>query len=312
VAVKKTLLGVLLMVLGGLWACAATSQSASSDTSIDQGDRELKRGVYWYQKGCMRKAMDHFHAAHEHYSLADQQTGVARSLNGLANAYRQRGNLENALLFYDAAVAAGRRCDDQTVLALALANKAAVLIDEEDLSAAEVLLDEAKLLARERGAVFALVLNYQAVLMMKAKQVDEAGALLDQADAVTMGDEPNIKATIRFTRGRLRMHADDYQQAQHLFTQALELDRQAGCSRCIADDLTAMADVHERLGEDEAALDCLERGLKIYALLENRPKVSEHLDRLERLADKTGGDLRVTVHFINQWIAGEAVDAICR
>jgi tetratricopeptide (TPR) repeat protein len=309
---KKTLLGLLLLVLGGLWACAASPRPASLANSIDQGDRELKRGVYWYQKGCMRKAVDHFQAAHEHYSLADRQIGVARSLNGLANAYRQRGNLESALLFYDAAVAAGRRCDDQTVLAQALANKAAVLIEAEDTSAAEVLLDEAKLLARERGAVFALVLNYQAVLMMKAKKVDEAAALLDQADAVALGDEPDIRATIRFTRGRLRMHADDYKQAKHLFAQALELDRQAECSRCIADDLTAMADVHERLGEDEAALDCLERSLKIYALLENRPKVSEHLDRLQQLADKTGGDLRVTVHFINQWLAGEAVDAICR
>ena len=309
---KNTLLGMLLTVLVGVWACAAPSRSTSSDTFIDQGDRELRHGVHWYQKGCMRKAMDHFQAAHEQYSLADHQTGVARSLNGLANAYRQRGNLESALLFYDAAVASGRRCDEQTVLAQTLANKAAVLIDEEDLSAAEVLLDEARLLARERGGVFALVLNYQAVLKMKAKQLDEAAALLDQADGAAPLDAPDILATIRFSQGRLLMDADHHQQAKHLLTQALELDRQAGCSRCIADDLLAMADFHERLGEDEAAVDCLERSLKIYALLENQLKVSKHIDRLERLADKTGDDLRVTVHFINRWLAGEAVDAICR
>jgi hypothetical protein len=26
---------------------------------------------------------------------------------------------------------------------------------------------------------------------------------------------------------------------------------------------------------------------------------------------KTGTDVRVTVHFINRWLVGEAVDAIC-
>ena len=35
-------------------------------------------------------------------------------------------------------------------------------------------------------------------------------------------------------------------------------------------------------------------------------------DWLDRLADKTGEDLRVTAHFIRQWLAGEAVEAICR
>jgi hypothetical protein len=47
-------------------------------------------------------------------------------------------------------------------------------------------------------------------------------------------------------------------------------------------------------------------------LLENREKVMEYLDRLESLALKTGTDVRVTVHFANQWLAGKAVDAICQ
>jgi hypothetical protein len=33
---------------------------------------------------------------------------------------------------------------------------------------------------------------------------------------------------------------------------------------------------------------------------------------METLAERTGTDIRVTVHFVNQWLAGEAVDAICR
>jgi hypothetical protein len=96
------------------------------------------------------------------------------------------------------------------------------------------------------------------------------------------------------------------------FQRALELDRHAGFTRGVADDLSAMAGIHEQLGEDEAALDCLDRSIKIYALMENQAKVLEHLGRLESLAQKTGSEVRVTVHFINQWLAGGAADVICR
>lgn len=303
---------MVALMLGALCACATSPPTTSSTDASDQADLELRRGVYWYQKGCLRKAMDHVYAAHEHYSLADRQAGVARSLNSLANIYLQTGDLENALLFYDAAVSSGRRCDDQEVVAQALSNKAAMLIDAGELSAAEVLLDEARLMSRATGSVLALILNHRAVLSLKAQRYDEAQALLDQADAAAAGDGVSAAATIRFTRGRLMTKTGQYPQAMRHFQQALELDRQAGFTRGIAGDLDAMADIHERLGEEEAALDCLDRSVKINALLANRAKVLENLDRLETLAGKTGADIRVTVHFINQWLTGAAIDAICR
>ena len=303
---------MIALACWGLVGCATSPPSTSSADNTDQGDRELNRGIYWYHKGCTRKALDHLHAAHENYCLTDQQAGAARSLISLANLYRQAGNTDNAMLFYDAAISAARRCDDQTVTAQALSNKAAFLINSGEPSAAEVLLDEAQLLSRETGPVFATVLNHQAVLLMHDQRYDEASTLLNQAESAAAGNSYYAGAAIRFTRGRLMMRTGDYPQALNLFQQAQELDRQAGYARGMADDLEAMADIHEQLGQDEAALDCLERSIKIHALTENREKVLENLERLESLAERTGTDVRVTVHFINQWLAGEAVDAICR
>jgi tetratricopeptide (TPR) repeat protein len=303
---------MMMVALWGLNGCAASPAVTSSVDASDQGDRELKRGIHWYQKGCTRKAMDHFHAAHELYSLNDRQAGVARSLNSLANAYWQTGDLKNARLFYDAAITAARRCDDQQVIAQALSNKAAALMEADDLAGAEVLLDEAQLLTREAGPVFAMVLNHRAGLMIKAQQFDEAFSLLDQAEAITAGDSFRAGATIRFTRGRLMMKTGNYPEAMKYFDQALELDRQAGFFRGMADDLSAMADIHQQLGQDEAALDCLDRSIKIHALVGNRKKVLDSLNLLESLAQKTGTDIRVTVHFINQWLAGGSVDGVCR
>lgn len=308
---KNSLVLAMVLALCGLHGCAASPEVTSSADGSDRGDRELKRGIHWYQKGCTRRAMDHFFAAHEIYSISDRQAGVARSLNSLANGYRQTGDVANARLFYDAAITAARRCDDQQVIAQALSNKASVLMAEEDLAGAEVLLDEAQLLSRETGPVFAMVLNHRAVLMMKARQFDDALTLLDQADAMADGDGITAAATLRFTRGRLMAEIGNVPEAMTFFHQALELDRQAGFSRGMADDLSAMAGIHELLGQDEAALDCLDRSIKIHALVGNRQNVLDNLDRLELLAQKTGTDVRVTVHFINQWLAGGSVDGIC-
>lgn len=309
---KKVFMIIVALAFGGFCGCASAPPVTSSAANPDQGDRELKRGLYWYHKGCTQKASTHFHAAHEHYCLNDQQTGVARSLVGLANLHKQAGNRESAMSFYDAAISVARRSDDQTVTAQALSNKAAILIESDDLPAAEVLLEEAQLLSREMGPVFATVLNHRAVLLMKEQQFDDAAALLNQAESAAVGDGSHAGATIRFTRGRLMMRTGNYPQALKLFQETLELDRQTGFSRGMGDDLAAMADIHEQLGQNEAALDCLDRSIKIHALIENREMVLNNLERLLLLAQKTGTDVRVTVHFVNQWLAGEAVDAICR
>ncbi|BBO90836.1 tetratricopeptide repeat protein [Desulfosarcina ovata] len=306
---RQALLPLVILLWGGLWACSVPVSMSTSARISAPGDQELKNGIYWYQKGCLRKAVDHLNAAHEMYCLADHPVGVARSLTSLGNVYRQAGDPENAGYFYDAAIAMARRCDDRQMVAQTLVNKVALLIDRDDRSAAEVLLEEARVLSQESGSVFAAVLNYQAVLMMKTQRNDQAALLLDQAESVATG---NIRATLHYTRGRLLMQTGKASRARNFFEQALEMDRQAGFSRGMAADLFAMADSYESSGEYDAALSCLERSLKIYALLEDRQRVLAGLDHLEGLARTTGSDIRVTLHVINQWLAGEAVDAICR
>ena len=111
--VTKPVLAIIAILSACVFcACAASPKATPNPDGSAKGDRELKRGIYWYHHGCSRKALTHLQAAHEHYSLANQQAGVARSLTSLANLYRQADNPENAILFYDAAISAARRCDD--------------------------------------------------------------------------------------------------------------------------------------------------------------------------------------------------------
>jgi len=309
---RKILVVIMLLAASGIYSCAATNKTTTSSDRPDQGDRELKLGMYWYHRGCSRKALDHFQIAYEHYSLRDQPQGVARSLIGLAHLHRLADNRENALLFYDTAISAARRCGDPTVTTRALSGKAALLIDSDDLSAAEILLDEAQLVSTKNGSVSAMLFNHRAVLEMKEGRYDEALALLDQAaSSVAEADSP-AAATIRFTRARVLMRSGNDEKAMAQFQQALDLDRSADFSRGMAADLLAMADIYERSGQNEIALDCLERSLKIYALMGNRKIVLDNLDRLESLATQAGSDTRITVHYINQWLAGEAIDVVCR
>lgn len=307
------MMGVAL-ALTGFWACAASHRPQTAAEATSPGDRELRRGIYWYHKGCMQKAMDHLKAAHEHYCLTDQRSGTARSLNSLANVYRQSGNLADALLFYDAAIDAARRSGDRTLVAQALSNKAAALLDRADTADhgdVKALLDEAQRLVR-KGPVYAMVLTHRAVLAMETRHFDEAGALLDRADDAAGRQADRTAAAIRFTRGRLMMKAGNTPQAQDQFEQALALDRQTDFAKGMAADLDALAEIHEQGEAYGSALDCLERSIKIYALLEDRRRVLKQLDHLQQLAAKSGGDIRVTLYFVNQWLAGEAMDAVCR
>ena len=309
----KLLLAIIIILIAwGLCACAASPKAPSSSGGSDQGDRELKNGIYWYHQGCTRKALSHLQAAHEHFSLANQQAGVARSLTSLANLYRQADDPDNAMLFYDAAISAARRCDDQTAAAQALSNKAAMLIDAGELSAAEALLDEAQLLARKSGPSTAMILNHRAVLALKFQRYDKALALLEEAESSGVETPSTVAATLRYTRGKVLLKTGNYEKAMDLFQLALEQDRRMGSARGMADDLLAMAGIHQQMGRSEEALNCLEQGLKIHALLGNGRIVVDNLERLESLAEHTGSDARVAVHFINQWLAGEAVDVVCR
>lgn len=309
---KKIFVVIMLVAASGICSCAATTKTTNSADRPDQGDRELKLGMYWYHRGCSRKALDHFQVAYEQYSLRDQPQGVARSLIGLAHLHRLADNRENALLFYDAAISAARRCGDQTVTARALSGKAALLIDSDDLSAAETLLDQAQLISTKSGSVSAMLFNHRAVLEMKEGRYGEALALLDQAASSAAEADSPAAATIRFTRASVLMRTGDDQQAMALFQEALDLDRGAGFSRGMAADLLAMAGICERSGQNESALDFLGRSLRIYALMGNRKIVLDNLERLESLAAQAGSDTRITVHYINQWLAGEAVDVVCR
>jgi tetratricopeptide (TPR) repeat protein len=311
-AIKLIVAIVMLLIMAGLCGCATPPPATPSADASAQGDRELRQGIHWYRKGCLRKAMNHVVAAHEQYCLADNQTGVARSLNSLANIYQQAGDVNGALRYYDAAVAAGKRSDDQSVAARALANKAAVLIEEGHLSAAGILLDKAQRLSPKTGPVFAIVLNHRAVMLIERKQYNDARKLLDRAASLADGDQSTTAATIHFTRGRLMTRTGKAVQAIGEFQQALAADRQAGFTRGMADDLFALAGIHEHLGENEAALNCLDRSLQLYALLEDHVKVAGSLDRLKALARKTGADLSVSIHFIEQWMTGGGIDAICR
>ena len=44
------MMGVAL-ALTGFWACAASHRPQTTAEATSPGDRELRRGIYWYHKG---------------------------------------------------------------------------------------------------------------------------------------------------------------------------------------------------------------------------------------------------------------------
>ena len=219
----------------------------------------------------------------------DDRIGAARSMDGIANAHRLMGDQKSAILFYDAAVSASKRCEAEnwecrSVAAQALANKAALLLEMEDFPGATVVLDEAQSMVREERSILIRILNHRAVLAMKTGQYEMAASLLDQADS--LAHKNGADATLRFTRGRLMAMMGRDDEAMPCFQQTLTLDRKAGNIGAVADDLSAIADIHEKQGDIEKALDYLDRSVKIYALIGERRKVANQLGQIAISGDQ--------------------------
>ncbi len=308
---KNLILAGLLVVAVFTGACVSSPPSKKMPEHLGQGEKDMRRGIQYYRKGCYGKALEFFMAAHENFSAADQVCGVARSLNSIANVYRNAGDLKSALLFFDEAIASGRACQTGKSLIQALANKSATLIDAGELDAAGALLEKADGLARSHGGDRALILNSRGILLMKRKSFAEAEKILNLALKRVAKDNLNEYATIQFTFGTLLMETQREQEALTYFNNALDADRQAGFYRGIADDLASMGLAHEKSGNLDKAVFYYKRSIKVYALFNDRGKSLELLERIETLAPQSETDIRITIHFVKKWLEDNTIEQIC-
>ena len=307
---KRLRLLLIVTMVGLTLNCGSNPKTKDQPAHLTAGMQAMHKGIAAYQHGCYRRSLDHLLRAHEAFAASDQLEGVAMSMNNIGNVYRFIGDPESAHLFFDQAIAMYLELHDEDGALQALSNKAALLIDINELNAAQETLQRADQLLGEQKATASL-LNTKGVLSLKQHAYDEAEALLKQGLDRLSDDDPVGVATLNFSLGRLMVATNRLDLAREYFETALQTDRKLGFHKGIADDLAAIGDIYLTQGQFQSAAAYLQRSIKIYALIENQERVEAILQKLQQAAAEADLDIRVTELFVKRWLDGKIIQGPC-
>lgn len=296
----------LLIACGG----AHTVEQKTPDF-VSKANRNLSKGNLKYRQGCYKGAMEYFFRAHEIYTASDDQRGVAMSLNNIGTAYRAIGDFQAAIRFFDQALTIYHDIEDNREVLQVLSNQSAALIDANRLEEGGHALRRAENLARKHNLLLTSLLINRGVLYLR--QGDYASAEKTLADAAVQADQsrPLEFAAMNFALGNLMLQTGRFEKALYYYHHALSSDRRASFYKGMADDLAAIGETYQKQGDFKKALSYFSRGIKIYALLENKAKVSELLAKLEAASQKSEMDIALTRHFVDSWLAGDVLESPC-
>lgn len=300
----------VLVLLSLVWACGGSPRQAPQPPVMARdGAKQIQKGNRQYAKGCYQRAAAHFSRAHAGFTAADDQPGIAVSLNSLGNVYQATGDVENAVAFFDEALTISSARGDQQAMLQALANKAAALIGADRFDDADEALAAAAALAP--GPFLPLQIN-RGILFLKRAAYPQAEATLEAALGRVSKEDHASRAKIQFALGRLKQAQGDSAGAGDHFQQALAADRTVGFYAGMAQDHTELGNIYREQGSLEKALAHYKQAVKIYALLGDAPRVNASLTELEKAADAAGADIRLTVHFAKSWLDDKGLKRPCR
>ena len=303
---------VILIAVLFLYGCAGGNAVKKKPEHIISGMKEIRKGTTWYKRGCYNRSLEYFFRAHELFAASDQLDGVAMTMNNIGNIYRNMEGIDSSLLFFEESISIYQDIKDYSGLVQALSNKAAVLIDSDRFEEAAGVLRLAEDIAQKNSIPANHILNNWGILFIRKKEYSRAEEILNSALANTDPADHSEYATVNFALGTLMRETGRYEKAVYFFKAALDTDRLSGFHKGIADDLSAIGDINFSRGKYEPAVNYFKRSIKIYALIENRNKVSEIMDRLVKAAEKAGLDISITEHFVKNWLEGKAFESPCK
>ncbi|MDA8140300.1 MAG: tetratricopeptide repeat protein [Desulfobacteraceae bacterium] len=295
----------------------AACLSCATGPAPQHTSREVRTSIYYDNKGaellnrgCYAHALRYLQANHQHYSAADDQEGVAHSLNTIADLYFRTGDMTGALSIYDDAIFVFQSLKDNSGAARAMSNKAATLSAMGRLEEAKAVLDQADAMDTEHAQT-ALRLKTRALLAIKQNDLPQAKTLLARALEASGGSEASIRGSIYFTSGYVALREKQIDPAQADFNQALEIDRASGAYFDTARDLEALGKCAVARQEYRQAVDYFKRAAKIFALLKDRSKADEAAAQLKQSAAQADIDIQATLHWIHQWLDESKGSPLC-
>lgn len=300
-------------------SCATTPAAPVASEATTSGEKMYQAGKRWHLQGCYQEALRYYFGAYEYFCAGDRLAPTARTLNSIGNLYRRLGDPEAALTFYNEALEIDRQLADTTGEAQTLINRSAALLDTGDMDRAALDLKQATALTEDTPRLALALHRSMGIVFTRKGHLSAAETHLQKALETASGTPaPNNanaleSAAAQYAMGRLRLAQEKPAEASVCFNRALTLDRQAGHTHGLADDLEALGDCARQIEDWSLASNYYQRSAKIFALLDHTDKTRQLLERLQALkADhpqEVSADL--TLFFINRWVEGEQEANIC-
>jgi tetratricopeptide (TPR) repeat protein len=272
----------------------------------------MQKGIYWYQRGCYQRALEHFLRAHERFSALDQVPAVAMSLNNIGNVYRALGDTDRGLQFFDAAIDLYQNFDQHPEAVQILTNKAATLIDAQRLKEADDVLTKAEKTSAVQRLSYTPLGTIRGLYWIKLGAHAKAEAILQKTLAQHPPDDLPNAATLNYVMGTLMVQTSRLEEALIFYQTALAADRKIGFHQGIAEDLAAIGQVYFQQQRFVPAGHYLARSMKIFALLEDDRNLQRLQPILDKAAARAAQHTTLTEHFIREWSQGRSLENPCR
>lgn len=232
------------------------------DLRAKGGAAHNRIGRLYRSLGQLDEAAKHLHTAMELFREADDERGVASTIDDIGKLHWMKGEYEQALVSLRDALARRRRLADRRSIALSLNNIGCVLQDSGKFAEALEAFDQALHIRREIEDLVgvAVTLNNLGTIAQDQQDFPRALSIFNEALAVAkqVGDTTRV-ALVLINLGELHYRMGNLDQAIDVLKQAESSYEELG-------DKLALAETHRGLG-------------KAYLLQKDLLKAREHISR---------------------------------
>lgn len=249
---------ILVALLCLAAGCSSLPKGPPPATELNSRTSVLhKLGLQHYQAGRYVKAEAYFDRALGIHAAVDDRAGVALCYLSKGRVALARGNARQADLLFEQAVRSLADLSRPDLMAQALGGRAVVQETAGGLAEAEALLRQALALPLESASRERAVLHHDlgSVLMQTG---DYPAARVELEAALSLHEAQNDRqgiATACYTLSLWHEAAGDFSTALASARRALDNDKAILHARGVAKDLELLANLHRKLGDDEAAAD---------------------------------------------------------
>ena len=265
----------------------------------------LQAIIHW-DLGLVNDAERLFHLARESALRAGEAKLSAMTAQNLGVIANIRGDLEQALQFYQSSLATYRALGMATDVCIALNNQGLLFTQRQDWAAAAVAYDEAMHVAEALGdqkSCVKIEVNRAECLVAQARYADARQAC-DRAStrAVSLSDEKDgeILGALQKVFGIIEREAGQYSRAEEYLTRARAYATERSDLLLLAEATKECAELHRRQGRNRDTLQCLNQSHRLFWQLRARRELAD-IDR--RLTQLEHGFLDV----VRQW--GESIES---